>query len=90
MAGGLVAGVRRIRGAARPCGAPARGGRQCQRQKHRRDDGEHDDEDADGPDRRGAGQVDTRVIRLNTADVARAQTRATGVGGATLIDPIRF
>lgn len=38
----------------------------------------------------GAGQVDTRVIRLNTADVARTQTRATGVGGATLIDPIRF
>lgn len=38
----------------------------------------------------GAGQVDTRVIRLNTADVARAQARGTGVGGATLIDPIKF
>lgn len=38
----------------------------------------------------GAGQVDTRVIRLNTLDVARAQTRGTGVGGATLIDPIKF
>jgi hypothetical protein len=38
----------------------------------------------------GAGQVDTRVIRLNTLDVARTQTRGTGVGGATLIDPIKF
>lgn len=38
----------------------------------------------------GANQVDTRVIRLNTLDVARAQMRGTGVGGATLIDPIKF
>lgn len=38
----------------------------------------------------GANQVDTRAIRLNTVDVARAQMRGTGVGGATLIDPIKF
>lgn len=38
----------------------------------------------------GANQVDTRAIRLNTIDVARTQTRGTGVGGATLIDPIKF
>lgn len=38
----------------------------------------------------GANQVDTRAIRLNTVDVARTQTRGTSVGGATLIDPIKF
>lgn len=38
----------------------------------------------------GANQVDTRIIRLNTLDVARSQMRGTGVGGATLIDPIKF
>ena len=38
----------------------------------------------------GANQGDTRVIRLNTLDVARSQMRGTGVGGATLIDPIKF
>lgn len=37
-----------------------------------------------------ANQVDTRAIRLNTVDVARTQTRGTSVGGATLIDPIKF
>lgn len=38
----------------------------------------------------GSNQVDTHMIRAVPADVARVQTRGTGVGGAALIQPLRF
>lgn len=37
-----------------------------------------------------SNQVDTHMIRAVPADVARVQTRGAGVGGATLIQPLRF
>lgn len=37
-----------------------------------------------------SGQVDTHLIRTIPADVARVQTGGTGVGGASLIAPIKF
>jgi hypothetical protein len=37
-----------------------------------------------------SNQVDTHMIRTVPADVARVQTSGTGVGGATLIQPLRF
>ena len=37
-----------------------------------------------------SNQVDTHMIRTVPADVARVQTRGAGVGGATLIQPLRF
>lgn len=37
-----------------------------------------------------SNQVDTHMIRAVPADVARVQTRGTGVGGASLIQPLHF
>ena len=37
-----------------------------------------------------SNQGDTHMIRTVPADVARVQTSGTGVGGATLIQPLRF
>lgn len=37
-----------------------------------------------------SNQVDTHMIRTVPADVARVQTSGTGVGRATLIQPLRF
>lgn len=37
-----------------------------------------------------SNQVDTHMIRTVPADVARVQSSGTGVGGAALIQPLRF